>query len=135
MLSTVRLIGGAIATAIYTAVRTNRLTQVLAPNVIHAADASGFTGNITTLLAAATKGTAAAYHAVPGISNQTIVATGAAVKESYAESFQLVYEVAVAFGGLALLCALTTRNIPKSKKTSERPIHLENEPSTPKNVV
>jgi flavin-binding protein dodecin len=131
MLSTVRLIGGAIATAIYTAIQQNQYTKLFAPRIEEAVRSTNFAGSLQSLLTAATNGTAAAYQAVPGINSGTILATQGAIKQANAESFQLVYKVAIAFGGLAVLCALTTRNIPKSKKTNARAVALENENLAP----
>ncbi|PGH14383.1 hypothetical protein AJ80_05973 [Polytolypa hystricis UAMH7299] len=127
VLSTMRLIGGAIATAIYTAVLQNRYQQLFTPKVTEAAESTDFGGDIPELLAAASNGTAAAFQSVERITEQTINAVQYAVKESHAESFQLVYLVAIAFGCVATLTGLTTRNIPKSKKTNEKAVHLENE--------
>jgi hypothetical protein len=116
-------------------VQQNRYKILFAPKISAAAKTGNFTGGLPALLKAAANGTAAAYAAVPGINNQTILASRGAIKQANAESFQLVYKVAVAFGGLALLTALTTRNIPKSKKTSQRAVMLENEVERPKLMV
>jgi hypothetical protein len=43
------------------------------------------------------------------------------------DAFKLVYLVALAFGGLAIIAAAFTKTIPKEKKTMQRAIHLENE--------
>ena len=50
-----------------------------------------------------------------------------AVKYAYVDAFKLVYLVALAFGGLAIVAASLTKTIPKERKTSERAIHMENE--------
>ncbi len=126
VLGTSRLIGGAIATAVYTAIQTNRYTDLLAPNVAAAAEAHGFNGSMASLVAATANGTAAAYEAA-GATVPVMTEVIAAVKESYAESFQLVYKVAVAFGGLAVLVATTCKNIDVEKKSNERAVRLENE--------
>jgi hypothetical protein len=135
ILSTARLIGGAIATAIYTAVQQNQYIALFPKKIAKAVQAGNFTGSLPALLKAAANGTAPAYAAVVGINNQTILAARGGVKQANAESFQLVYKVAVAFGGVALLIAFTTRNIPKSKKTNERAVRLENEHDDTRPVV
>ncbi|KAL3444206.1 fungal trichothecene efflux pump [Aspergillus insuetus] len=127
LLCTFRLIGGAIATAIYTAIQSNRYNALIGDRIRDAASQSGFTGDISALLAAAQTNTQAAYQSIPGITDQVIQTVSAAAKVVSAESYQLVYEVAVAFGGLAILVALTTRDIDKRKKTSECAVRLEND--------
>lgn len=92
-----------------------------------AASQAGFDGSISDLLAAAETNTDAAYQQIPGITDQAIRAVQAAVKEANAVSYQRVYEIAVVFGGLAILTALTTRDIDKKKKTSETAVQLENQ--------
>ncbi|KAL2794843.1 fungal trichothecene efflux pump [Aspergillus keveii] len=127
LLCTFRLIGGAIATAIYTAIQSNRFNALIGDRVQDAASQSGFTGDISALVAAAQTNTQAAYQSIPGITDQVIQTVSAAAKVVSAESYQLVYEVAVAFGGLAILVALTTRDIDKRKKTGECAVQLEND--------
>ncbi|RDW65636.1 uncharacterized protein DSM5745_09375 [Aspergillus mulundensis] len=127
LLCTFRLIGGAVATAIYTAIQSNRYSSIIEGMVRSAAEDSGYAGSIADLLAAATINTQAAYEGVPSTTDQVIDAVQQAVKVASAESYQLVYEVAVAFGGLAILVALTTRDIDKEKKTNETAVQLENE--------
>ncbi|KAL2758524.1 hypothetical protein ACRALDRAFT_1075086 [Sodiomyces alcalophilus JCM 7366] len=127
VLGTMRLIGGAIATAIYTAILQNRFQEVMPENVAEAAAESGFSGSLPDLITAAATNTAAALESISGVTEATVQAVLDAVKQSHAESFKLVYLVAIAFGGTATLTALTTRNIPKSKKTAEKAVRLENE--------
>ncbi|KAL4738812.1 fungal trichothecene efflux pump [Aspergillus similis] len=127
LLCTFRLIGGAVATAIYTAIQSNHYSSIIGKMVRSAAEQSGYTGSMAALLAAAESNTEAAYQAVPGITDQVIYAVQEAVKRASAESYQMVYKVAVAFGGLAILVAFTTRDIDKKKKTSETAVQLENE--------
>ncbi|KAL4937888.1 hypothetical protein BDV06DRAFT_226516 [Aspergillus oleicola] len=135
LLCTFRLIGGAIATAIYTAIQSNHYSSILPDKVTSAANQAGFEGSISDLLTAAETSTEAAYQQVAGITDQVISAVSYAVKVASAESYQLVYEVAVAFGGLAIIIALTTRDIDKKKKTSERAVRLENEGKAEQSAV
>ncbi|OJJ54342.1 hypothetical protein ASPSYDRAFT_94096 [Aspergillus sydowii CBS 593.65] len=135
LLCTFRLIGGAIATAIYTAIQTNTYSGIIGDNVRSAASQSGYEGSISALLAAAETNTDAAYQQIPGITDQVIHAVQAAVKDANAVSYQRVYEIAVVFGGLAILTALTTRDIDKKKKTSETAVQLENQTGPVKAAV
>lgn len=127
LLCTFRLIGGAVATAIYTAIQSNNYSSIVGNMVRSAAEQSDYNGSMAALLTAAESNTDAAYQAVPGITDKVIHAVQEAVKRASAESYQMVYEVAVAFGGLAILVALTTRDIDKKKKTAETAVQLENE--------
>ena len=126
--STFRLMGGAVATAIYSAILANKfsaalpnkMAPVIASNNIPQSDAQD-------LLAAATLNTAEAYETVPNISPAIIEASQAAVRLAYVEGFKLVYLVAIAFGILACIAAFFTMTIPKEKKTMHRAIRMENE--------
>jgi ATP phosphoribosyltransferase regulatory subunit HisZ len=126
--------GGAIATAIYTSIQTSRFTQVLAKNVGVAAKSTGFTGNMASLLTAATKNTAAAYKAVPGISNATTAAVISAVRQSQSEGYKMVYLVAIAFGAIAITASFTTKGISISQRTDDVAAHIENEKVVAKQV-
>lgn len=126
LLCTFRLIGGAIATAIYTAIQSNRYNSIFGDRVRSAALDSGFDGSLPDLLAAAKTNTEAVYQEVAGMTEQVIEAVQAAIKNVSAESYQRVYEIAVVFGGIAILIALTTRDIDKRKKTRETAVQLEN---------
>ncbi|OQV10594.1 hypothetical protein CLAIMM_14571 [Cladophialophora immunda] len=135
LLSTSRLAGGAIATAIYSSIQTSRFAEVLDHNVLSAAASHGFHGNQTTLVIAAHNNTAAAYKLVPGMTSAIQNATMAAVDDSYIESFKLVYLVGIAFGAVAIGLALISKPIDKAKKTRERAVTLENEPVKQKVAV
>ncbi|KIW02240.1 uncharacterized protein PV09_06393 [Verruconis gallopava] len=127
LISTFRLIGGAIATAIYTSIQTSKFTSILPGYVQSAALSSGFRGSMTALLKAATANTAAAYKAVPGISNQTIAATQLAVKEAHIKAYSLIYLVAIAFGCVAIVSALSVKSIDESQRSKHVAAHLEND--------
>lgn len=45
------------------------------------------------------------------------------------QAFKLVYLVAIAFGGAAIICAVFTKTIPKEVKTAQSAVRLENEAS------
>lgn len=127
LISTFRLIGGAVATAIYTSIQSSRFQDVLPGRVESAADGTGFTGSFESLLAAAQANTPAAYQAVDGISNSTIAAVQSAVLESNSTAYQMVYLVAVAFGVCAISAALSVKPIHNSQRSNETAARLENE--------
>lgn len=127
LVSTSRLIGGAVAGAIYTSIYTQRYAIAVPAQVSAAAAASGFTGSLSALLKASAVNTAAAYNAVPGINAKVIAACQSAVKFAYVDAFSLVYQVAIAFGALGIMAALCTRSVDAKKKSNDRAVVLENE--------
>jgi uncharacterized membrane protein len=127
LISTFRLIGGAVATAIYTSIQTSRFAQVLPGKVQGAAEATGFEGSLEALLAAAKVNKPAAYAAVEGLSNTTTDAVQDAVLNANSESYSLVYLVAIAFGCVAICAALSVRSIDRSQRSNNTAARLENE--------
>ncbi|KIW86160.1 hypothetical protein Z517_01555 [Fonsecaea pedrosoi CBS 271.37] len=127
LVSTSRLLGGAVASAIYVAIYTNKFSEEIPGHIAHVAASTGFQGSTSALLAAAIKNTEAAYEAVPGITANIISACQLAVKYAYVDAFSLTYKVAIAFGGAAIIASLCTRNVEQKKKSNDRAVRLENE--------
>ena len=127
LISTFRLIGGAVATAIYTSIQSSRYATVLPGNVEAAAIETGYKGSMDDLLAAAANGTAVAYHMIDGITNKTISAVQTAVLESDVQSYRMIYLVAIAFGVVAIGAALNTKAIDTSQRSNKTAARLENE--------
>jgi hypothetical protein len=92
-----------------------------------AAAATGFTGSITALIAAAAKNTAKAYAAVPGISPATTAATQAAVKDTHVKAYSLIYLIAIAFGCIAIIAATTIKGVSADQRTVEVSARLEDD--------
>lgn len=125
---TFRLLGGAIATAIYSAILANRFAETLPRYVKEAAEQTGFSEtNLPALITATASNTAAAYKKVPGISQAVISAAGLAYKLAYVQAFKLVFLVAIAFGAVATVAAFCTKNTPKHLKNNNRAVRLQNE--------
>lgn len=127
LISTFRLIGGAVATSIYVSIYTSRYASSIAPNLQRRIAESGFQGQFQALLKATALNTPAAYAKVPGTNPQTVQAAMLAVKESYVGAFKVVYLVAIAFGVCAIASALSTRSVKKSMKSNARAVTLETE--------
>lgn len=127
LISTFRLIGGAVATAIYTSIQTSRYSQVLPGLVRNAAEGAGFDGSMDALMEAAEAGTPEAYSSVDGATNATISAVAGAVLKANSESYRIVYLVAIAFGAVAIASALSVKSIDKSQRNSSTAAKLENE--------
>lgn len=90
--------------------------------------------NLPKLIAAASKNTAAAYKAVPGISAAVTAAAGLAVKKSYVLAFRTTYLAAIGFGCAAIIAAFFTKDIDRGMKNSDRAVRLENEAKASKEV-
>lgn len=127
LISTFRLIGGAVATAIYTSIQTSRYSQVMPKFVRNAAENVGFGGSMDDLLIAAGTNTPAAYADVAGANNATVEAVQGAVLQANSESYRIVYLVAIAFGAVAIASALSVKSIDKSQRNNETAAKLENE--------
>ena len=127
LVSTSRLIGGAVAGAIYTSIYTNRFADVIPGVLRDRVTEAGYTGSFDALLAAAKVNTAAAYAKVADVTPEIISTSRAAVKDAYITSFRLVFLVAIAFGAIAICSALMTRSVPLENKHSRRAVVMETE--------
>ena len=129
--STFRLMGGAVATAIYSAILSNRFAQQLPVEVGSVVQQYHIPGRIVPqLLQAGTTNSAAGWEAlseVAGVGTAVIADLQMAVKLAYVQAFRLVYLVAIAFGILAVICAAFTKSIPAEKKLMQRAVRMENE--------
>ena len=127
-LSTFRLLGGAVSTAIYSSIVDNQFWDRLPSQLTSAVSAAGLEGiGVGDLIQAATLNTASAYAKVPGITKQVIAISRLAVKHAYVDAYRIVYLTAVGFAGLALISALMCSNVDPAKKTLEKAVMLENE--------
>ena len=125
---TFRLLGGSIATAIYTSIVNNEFASSLPGKLSGEVEGLGFpSSSMDQLLAASAANTAAAYAAVPGISQPVIAAASLAVKQAYVAAFRTTYLAAIGFGGAAIVAAFFTENIDRKMKNSNRAVRLENE--------
>ncbi|KAF2637624.1 MFS general substrate transporter [Massarina eburnea CBS 473.64] len=127
LISTFRLIGGAVATSIYVSIYTSRYASSIAPTLQDLTASTGFNGSFSSLLSATSLNTRAAYAKVPDINEGTIQAAMLAVKQTYVGAFKVVYLVAVAFGVCAIASALSTRSVKKSNKSNAQAVRLETE--------
>ncbi len=127
---TFRLLGGAVATAIYTAIYTTRFSEVLPGKLMEAIQESKVPYSdslLSSLIKAAQTNTAAAYNAVAGTTPELAKLAAAAAKESYVQGFSLVYLVAIGFGVAATVAAAFTVSTDRSKKNNSRAIIMKNE--------
>lgn len=127
---TFRLFGGAVATALYTAIYSTRFSDVLPSEMTAAISKSGVPyteGLLKSLVAAAQVNTAAAYNAVSGITPSLSSLAMEATKQSYVKGFSLVYLVAIGFGAVATIAAACTVSTDRSKKNNDRAVIMKNE--------
>ncbi|ROT42671.1 MFS general substrate transporter [Sodiomyces alkalinus F11] len=127
---TFRLFGGAVATAIYTAIYSNRFNEVLPAELTAAIEASDVPYSdtlLSDLTSAAVVNTRAAYTAVAGATPDLVDRAVEAAREAYVKGFSLVYLVAIAFGALATIAAACTVSTDRSKKNNDRAIIMKNE--------
>ena len=127
---TFRLFGGAVATAIYTAIYTTRFSEVLPGKMTEAIKESNVPYSDTllaNLVKAGQANTAAAYNAVVGTTPELARLSAHAAKEAYVQGFSLVYLVAIGFGVLATVAAAFTVSTDRSKKNNSRAVVMKNE--------
>ncbi|KAJ9643674.1 hypothetical protein H2204_001819 [Knufia peltigerae] len=128
ILSTIRLIGGAVGTAVYSTILADTYASRLAHNIEQVVATTGFPKSETSqLIKAAAANTAKAYQAVPHITGEIIELCQVAVKSGYIHAAHIVWLSAMAFGGLSLICALFIRSPSEAQRTGARAVHLENE--------
>lgn len=119
-----------MATAIYTAIYSSRLAEVLPGekrSAIDASDVEFSEGLLASLINAAQPKTAAAYSAVSGVTPRLTALAIKATKQSYVQGFRLVYLVAIGFGVAATVAAMCTLSTDRAKKNNERAIITKNE--------
>jgi Fungal trichothecene efflux pump (TRI12) len=100
---------GSIITAVFLAILTSKVPTEIAAKVVPAALAAGLPEtSLTSLFAAITAGTPAAYAAVPDLTPEIQAVVAASLSNAYAAAYAYVYYAAVAVGivGLGACCAI-----------------------------
>jgi hypothetical protein len=127
---TFRLLGGAVATAIYSAILSTKFSQVVPAKMVEAIGDAGVPYSdslLKSLVTAAGVNTAAAYNAVKGVTPALAAAAAMATKLAYVDAFSLVYLVAIAFGAVATVAAFLTVNTDMKLKNMKRAVYLKGE--------
>uniref|UniRef100_A0A0B7KLS9 Major facilitator superfamily (MFS) profile domain-containing protein n=1 Tax=Bionectria ochroleuca TaxID=29856 RepID=A0A0B7KLS9_BIOOC len=127
---TFKLLGGAVGTAVYTAILNTQFNAALPSRMISAIASSGTVLSnklLSNLEAAAQVNTKAAYLAVDGVNASLADAAMQATIQAYEVSFKTVYLCTIAFGCLALLAASLVKETDRAKWNNERAVILKNE--------
>lgn len=128
VLSTFRLLGGAIATAIYLSIARNTFQDRLHAEILRVVDNYHLPATeASDLFKAALLNTASAFKAVPGLTSEVSAATKLGIKHSWTHAYQTVYLAAIPFGIVALICACFIRSTAVELKTNRTSVRLEND--------
>jgi hypothetical protein len=111
LLSSIRSAGSSVSVAIYVAILNNRLATTLVDNISSVAPEAGIPRDrIPAIVAAVQAGTLAK---VPGISPAMQAAVSKVVPTAYSQAFKTVYLASLAFGGIAILSSLFSKDVQK----------------------
>lgn len=125
---TVRLLFGAVATAIFSNVLNNRYSSLLPGRVANSVSSFNLPSeDIARLIAAARLNSAAAFAKVPGITPVIKATVVLANKHAYLDASRLAFYIAVSFGVLAVIAAICTADIDKRKYNKHTVAILETE--------
>lgn len=102
-----------VATAIYSTVLADRQTQTLGSQIPAALVRSGVDeSNVAAYMEAITAGgDLQTLKAIPGVTNEVIATVSRAYQWAYADAFQTVFYVSIAFGVLGIAFACLTPNV------------------------
>lgn len=125
LLSSIRSAGSSVSVAIYVAILNNRLTTTLTENINSIAPDAGIPDSkIPSLVAAVQAGTLAK---VPGLTAAMQAAVNRIVPTAYSQAFKTVYLASLAFGGIAILSSLFSKDVQKHLTDKvERKLHGRN---------
>ncbi|KAH8652088.1 fungal trichothecene efflux pump [Xylariales sp. PMI_506] len=135
---TFRLLGGAVATAVYSAILSTKFQAGIAgkmEDAIAQAGAAYSDGLLAALVKAASTNTAAAYGAVQGATPALVAAAEMATKLAYVDAFSVVYLSAIAFGAVAIVAAFFTVSTDRKLKNMQQAVYLRGEKSEDEAVI
>ncbi|KAF6810260.1 trichothecene efflux pump [Colletotrichum sojae] len=111
VLGSIRGLGGAVATALYSSVLTNELNKNLPKYVVPASTGAGLSpSSLEPLFTAIAAGN---FSTVPGINPDIVAAVTGAVKTAYTSSFQVVFYTTIPFSVVLLLSSFLVPNMEK----------------------
>jgi Fungal trichothecene efflux pump (TRI12) len=113
---TSRLLFGAVATAIFSNVTTNKYKTELPGQIADGIKGLGFTGSVASLVKAAIAGS---YVGVAGLTPAVQAATVLANKQAYIKGAHESYLIALAFGLVGCICAFFIPSIDTRKFTKK----------------
>ncbi|KAK8073250.1 hypothetical protein PG994_004149 [Apiospora phragmitis] len=112
-LASIRSMGGAVAQALYVSVLNTRLAERLAADVGPAAVRAGLPESSLAALFAAIKVSVDDLSEVPGATREVIDVVRAGVRDSYVESFKVVFYATIPFGVLLVVFACLVPDMEK----------------------
>lgn len=106
-----RTVLGSIFTAIYLAILNNKLPTEIHSHVQSAAIAAGLpSSSFTSLFAAVTNGTAAAYNAVPNMTPEIQAKVINAVTDGRVKSYSYIYYATIAVNAVPIIAGLLMKD-------------------------
>lgn len=121
----IRSAGGVLATTIYLAILTNRMTTNTASMVVPAVLEAGLPEEVLVeFLTALNSGVLTLIEAVPGVTGAIIVAGSDALVAAYTDAFQKVFLSSIAFGGLSIIAACVLKPFTKDELAGSAIFHL-----------
>jgi uncharacterized membrane protein YwzB len=113
-LGLMRSMGGSAGTAIYTTIFQSKAHTIVPERVASAAVAAGLPQSSIPEFLSILMGSIGDITSVPGATPNIIAVAQLAAKNAYVESFKYVWLTSIAFGVVALICAVSTRDVSRS---------------------
>lgn len=109
LLASIRSAGSSVAIAIYVAILNNRLSTTMVENIRAIAPEAGIpSAQIPAIAAAAQAGN---LDELPGIRPAILAAVSKIIPTAYSQAFKTVYLASLAFGGIAILSSLFSKDV------------------------
>ena len=111
-LGAIRASSGAIATAIYLSILTNKDATLSAEKIPIAVLQAGLPeSSLPALFAAIASGKSTAFATVPGITAQILAALGLAEQDAFAGAIKVIFLVTIAFGACGIIASFFIKNL------------------------
>lgn len=111
LLGSMRSTLGSVALAIFTSILSTRKASEIPPRLHTLAELDSLpASSITALLKAGLAGAVSTIAAIPGIPTDRVATYIRAIQEGNVNAFRTVFLSSLAFGGIATICALLTKN-------------------------